>query len=749
MGLPRGNSSRVCFARRLLLTVILPALILGSPAVAQGQEEEDLNVFWKWARWNNPGGFLIEHLIGQADLLYASRDRAIEELKTRQDWLARQDWVRSRLAELIGPFPERGPLNPRVTGIIRKPGYRIEKLVYESMPGFHVPGCLFIPEDREPRMPAILNVIGHNQDAFRDELYQIVYLNLVKKGFVVLAIDPIGQGEHVQYFDPEIGFSSIGYSVIEHCYFGNQCFLAGYSPARYFTWDAIRGIDYLVSRDEVDAERIGVAGFSGGGTVTAYVSALDERVKAAAASSWSVASRRQTETKGTQDAESVFVHGLLNGITFEDLVEVRAPKPTLLTFTTRDEYLSIQGAREAYREIAGAYREFGAEADLVYVEDDFEHWMTPRIRTAIYGFFQKHLGVTGSPQEEPVEFISKEELRVTPTGQALTWLGGESVFSVNRRETEKLLESLAASRSDIPSHLDRVRGRARQLSGYREPREIPGGLLFNGRYQRDGYSVGKYAVRGEGDYMIPFLLFVPAGGETGRPAVVYLHPGGKTAEAGTGGKIEQLVRKGYVVAAPDLLGAGQTENLVTRRLADDYTALNIGRSLVGIQAGDIVRVVRRLEHLAGVDPKRIAGVGVDEMCIPLLHAAAFDSAISRVVLLGSPISYRSISMNRFYRIGLVENRNGGIHHPYEVDFGWGVAGALTAYDLPDLIGCLAARKVVLAGLRNELLEPATDRLVSLEIDFPRRVYSDRKVPENLRVLPEVDDLVSLLDWCFE
>ena len=110
--------------------------------------------------------------------------------------------------------------------------------------------------------------IGHDQASFREEYYQVIITNLVKKGMIVFAIDPLGQGEHVQYYDTSIKFSAIGYSVIEHCYFGNVCFLAGVSSAKYFIWDGIRAIDYLLTRKEVDPENIGVTGFSGGGTVT-------------------------------------------------------------------------------------------------------------------------------------------------------------------------------------------------------------------------------------------------------------------------------------------------------------------------------------------------------------------------------------------------------------------------------------------------------------------------------------------------
>ncbi len=735
---------------RLLLFLLLFAFVCIYPLPAEAQNEEDpedLNVFWKWIRWNDPGSFLIDHYIQQADVLYEIRNKEIGQLKTKKDWQNRQVWVRDKLHHLIGPFPDKTALNPRITGVIHKDGYRVEKLVYESMPGFHVTGCVFIPDDIVGKAPAILNVIGHEQEGFRAELDQLVYINLVRKGFIVLAIDPIGQGEIVQFFDPEIGFSKVGYSVVEHNYAGNLTFLSGISLARYFTWNGIRGIDYLVSRDDVDPDRIGMTGFSGGGTVTSYVAALDDRVKVSVPCSWSASSQSQTETKGTQDPDSFFYRGLIEGITFEDLLEVRAPVPTLMTFTSRDQYLSIQGARLAYLEAKEVYKTFGKEDNIQFVEDDYKHWLTPKIRLAIYSFFMKHLGVNGDPSEVDIELLSEEELQVTPTGQVSTWLKTENVQSINAKETEILLTNLNQSREDISAHLGKVKVKAKELSGFLQPTFSSGNPFFNGRYQRDGYSVGKYAIEGEGKYVIPLLLFVPELIKGKYPAIIYLHPDGKAAEAGPGGEIEKLVKKGYVVAAVDVLGIGEVKNTATREGADDYTGVLIGRSTPGIQAGDIVRVVNYLKHLDIIDTE-IGAIGIDEMCIPLLHAAAFEPMINNLTLIGSPVSYRSIVMNDLYKIGLVYNDD-GYWHPWEIDFSWGVAGVLTAYDLPDLIGCLAPRRVVLSGLKNQLLEPASDQVIQLDMAFPKEVYTTMDASQNLKISSSQEDISSLVEWCFE
>jgi len=709
-------------------------------------EEENLNVFQQWLKWNNGGSLLIQHLTKQAMDYYDIRDNEISKLNSKSEWVQRQVVVKEKLSNMVGPFPAKGPLNPKITGIIKKSGYRIEKIIFEAIPGYYVTGCLYVPEGIKGKVPAILHVIGHNQEAFRAPLYQIISYNLVKKGMIVFAIDPPGQGEHVQYYDTTLKTSQIGYSVIEHCYFGNQLFLSGSSAARYFIRDGMRAIDYLLTRKEVDPERIGVTGFSGGGTVTTLVSAFDERVKVSVPCSWATTNKRQIETKGVQDAENVFIGGLSNGITLEDLIEVRAPKPTLMTFTSRDEYLTLQGAREANAEAKSAYRAFGLEDNLQMSEDDSKHWMTPKIRFDIYSFFMKHFNVKGDPAELEAEVLPQEELNITPTGQISTSFGGDMIFDVNRKETEILIADLEKSRKNIDRHLDNVLVKAKALSGFIAPSGKAEKAFINGRYQRNGYSVGKYAITGEGNYPIPILLFVPDDNREKHPALVFIHPDGKAGEAKPGGEIEKLVRKGFVVAAVDLLGTGETKNTAARGITDGYAAVLIGRSLPGIQAGDIVRVVKYLKTCEDVDSLNIGGIGIDDMCIPLIHAAAFEPSVKSITIIGSPVSYRSIAMNRIFRIGLTETGKKGINHPYESNFSWGVAGVLTAYDLPDLIGSMAPRKVAIAGLRDHALEEASDELIKQDMNFPESVYSYKGVSENLKIIKGSGELADLAEW---
>ena len=167
-----------------------------------------------------------------------------------------------------------------------------------------------------------------------------------------------------------------------------------------------------------------------------------------------------------------------------------------------------------------------------------------------------------------------------------------------------------------------------------------------------------------------------------------------------------------------------------------------------IQAGDIVRVTKYLQHRHDVDPDKVGALAIAGMCLPLIHAAAFDSSINNITLINSPISYRSIVMNRFYKIGLTKHGDGDYWHPYEVDFSWGIAGVLTGYDLPDLIGCIAPRKLTLANLQDHMLKSAPEALINEELSFPRAVYTSGNAASNLKVVTGNTDSHSLVDWSF-
>lgn len=700
---------------------LLALLCLGSARAAAAQMG-DLRVL----RREGDGGVMMGYT-DAANALYHTvqgelvrdldaRERAVAALRTPAEWRARQREVRAALLDVLGPFPERTPLNVRVAGTSRRDGYRLEKLIYDSRPGFPVTAALFIPDGLKGPAPAILYLSGHVENGFRAPGYQWVILNLVRKGFVVLAPDPVGQGERLEYGKGEM--TGLGW----HAPAGVQLFLTGNSLAREMVWDGMRALDYLATRPEVDPARIGAMGRSGGGTQTAYLAAVDDRVRAAAPGNYITSLRRLWETRGPQDPEQHFIDGVARGLDHADLLVARAPKPTLLVTTTRDIF-SIQGARETYEEAKRAFAALGAPEMLRKVEGDTIHASTVGNREATYAFFQEVLRNPGSPRDEAVTVLPDSALRVTRTGLVTTSLNAGTSFTLNRRDAERLRAAReAAARADAGYPAAAVRA-ARGLSGYRDPGQ-PRDALFMGRYHRVGYSIEKYILPSAAGYPIPFLLMLPDGGAR-HPALVYLDPRGKEAEVG--GEMERLVRQGYAVAAPDLVGTGEMTMRDFQGGTDDprapvwlwFGSVSVGRSVVGIQAADLVSLVRHLQRRPEIEAGGVRALARGEMASVLLHAAAFEPAISAVALVDPLVSYQSLVETRLYQPRFVTG---------------GVAGMLTAYDLPDLAASLAPRPLLVLNAVDAAGSPLDAEHAASALAAARDRYARAGDAARLRVL---------------
>jgi len=332
----------------------------------------------------------------------------------------------------------------------------------------------------------------------------------------------------------------------------------------------------------------------------------------------------------------------------------------------------------------------------------------------------------------------------------MTSYGGETAFTVGLRTAQALVNKLMESRKDPGTHLSKISTGAQEISGYIAPRPETESV-FRGRYQREGYAVEMYALHGEGNYVIPLLLFVPANAVK-CPSVIYIHPKGKATDAAVGGRIEQLTRSGFIVAAPDLIGTGEVapDSRDGTDYIPNYVALLTGRSIPGLQAGDIIRVANFLKMRNDADINKTGAIALDEMCPALLHAAAFDRSINPVILSGAPVSYRSIAMNRDYEVRLSEEVVQAVNASNEVNYSNStVAGALTGYDLPDLIGCIAPGKIALIDIKDQMKKTAPGKVVDEEMQFPRAVYELKKSPDNLRILPSSADILSVIKWGFD
>ncbi|PXX26516.1 S9 family peptidase [Arenibacter sp. ARW7G5Y1] len=663
--------------KALTLGIIL--IFLLNPSNAWSQTNYSVLDFWKY--YSDAENQLYKQ---QAEISFqslAKRKESISKLHTKTDWEGRQGWVKGRLQESIGDFPERTPLNPIITKRIKKDGYSVEKLYFESIPGVKVTAAFFIPHGKRKNLPTIIYCSGHSDLAFRSDIYQHVILNLVKKGFAVFAFDPYGQGERLQYFDQHLGKSRFS-PTREHSYPGAQLFINGSSTAKYMIWDGIRAVDYLLTRKEVDPERIGITGRSGGGTQSSHIAAFDGRIKASAPECYITTMEYQLKSGGPQDAEQNFPKGIQLGLDHADLLQVRAPKPTLMITTTRDIF-SIQGARDTYEETKRAYKALGKEGNLLMVEDNAGHQSTLNNREAMYAFFQKHLDNPGNSKDEEVVIFPVEELYVTETGQLSTSVGSKFLFHLNSDRTKKNLVLLNEGRQNLNQHLINLKQKVKAISGYTETAK-KAKLIFSGQTEFEAYFLNKYLIKEEGDKIIPFITFVPKHPMGG--SVLYLD-NMKDKESSEAYAIPiQMAQKGVTVIVPDLPGYGELgpgylkgdayfENTSYNQW---FAGILNGKSTVAIHVEAIETLLQVCKTDLKLDDKEIMGISKGGFNSSLLHAAVLGVDFKGMLFLDPLLSFQSVVSDKNYNPA---------HMPFTV------AGALPNYDLQDLSAAFAPKKL--------------------------------------------------------
>lgn len=718
---------------------LLPAILSfafalsGSMALAQ----EDLEILDDWIALQTAVNPLYGHWNQVAGKMLGARSERVRSLSSREEWLDYQSEVRAKLGDLLGPFPERTPLNARITGIVEKEGFRIEKVLFQSLPEYWVSAALFLPSGVSDRRPAIIFCSGHSEDGFRSDVYQTMILNLVAKGFVVFAFDPVGQGERLQYYDPANGDSLVGGATREHSYAGAQAFLAGISVAKYFVWDGIRAIDYVVSRPEVDPERIGIMGRSGGGTQSAYIAAVDDRIKAAAPECYITTFERLLQSIGPQDAEQNLPGGIAAGIDLPDFLIARAPKPTIMVTTTRD-FFSIQGAREARDQVARAFQAFQEADAFSMVEDDAPHQSTPRNRESVYRFFQRWLELPGSPEDRVVSYLTGDELRVTSTGQVLTSVGGRSLHEIIRDESSGALERLHSGGSLEPAA---VVASAICRSGL-EKAATPPESIFNGRWERNGTFFERHLVRSGNGYWMPLLMAYPVSGRDSGRLILYLDPSGKAAEAGSGGLVEKLAQTGHTVIAADLYGAGELAGNEVKGDAYDFDigrgayniwflGMQIGESIAGTQASDILGLAAFARTLSPRQAGDLTVVARGTFGPAALHAAAAEPSIERIAILDSLVAYSPIVTNSFYKPEWIHST---------------VPASLQDYDLPLLLGSLAPRPLLVANPRDQMDRPLLREDAEKDLQSVAASYRQSGRADALEIAVSDNAVKTLLSW---
>jgi len=377
-----------------------------------------------------------EYYVARLRAVMDARRTRIEALRNRKD---AEDYVRSvraKVRRIFSPLPPRTPLNAQVTGAESFSGFTIEKVVFQSRPGFFVTGNLYIPEGAGPhnRHPAAMVLCGHSPEGKSYSPYQSVCQGLVSKGFLVLIIDPVSQGERRQYY-PTDGLP-LPDLCQSHNLMGNQMVLLDGFLGTWRTWDAIRALDYLLSRPEVDRRYVGVTGNSGGGTLATYLAALDPRITMVAPSCFICSYLANIENELPSDAEQNPPEILALGLDEADLLLCQAPRPTLI-LSQIDDFFDERYARQAADEIRKVHALLGAGDDVQYFAGPQGHGFSKENREAVYAFFMKQAGVTGNPTEGPFTELATRQLNVIPGGQVRS-LGSRRIFEITAQEAQHL-----------------------------------------------------------------------------------------------------------------------------------------------------------------------------------------------------------------------------------------------------------------------------------------------------------------------
>jgi len=447
--------------------------------------------------------------------------------------------------------------------------------------------------------------------------------------------------------------------------------------------DAMRAIDYLTSRKDVDGTHIGALGCSGGGAATAVLAALDDRVLAAGAACYITSFQELLPSAtGVQEAEQSIPHFIEQGLDFADWVEAAAPRAYAIISTT-DDMFPFEGARQTYQEAKRIYGLYGAGDRLQWITGPGGHGNLGPISPAILGFFARYLkGDSAEQRMTQTRPASPNDLLCTPTGQVATSLGGETVYSLNRQRAVSLIAPprTLANKADLSRLQARLRQDIRTLAGITgQPGSKPAARAPTATAHRDGYRIETMALPSATGIDLAATVAIPE--RAGRkPAVLLMD------SQPIGGDLDRLAKLGRIAMAmaPQPWPPGSESvkspylgafNLLSLR------AFLVGQTIVGIRAGDTILAVDWLCARPDVDPSAITVYGSGPAGMAALLAAALDRRIGRVVVENTIVSYRSI-----VDVPLHGNVSEVV-----------IPGVLLRYDVGDLLAAVSPRPVVVVN----------------------------------------------------
>lgn len=581
--------------------------------------------------------YLVQRVHQQYDLRRASMKQAVSSSSAA---LAYRDSCRMRYKKLLGALPEKTDLKPQVTGTIKKDGYRIEKIIYQSIPHHYVTSSLYVPDGKGP-YPAVLLFCGHEPVAKATHSYQKTAMLFVKNGFVVFVVDPISQGERHQLADSS-GKPLTPGGTTEHTILNAAANLVGSGSAIFELWDNTRALDYLVTRPEVDSERIGCAGNSGGGTQVTYFIGLDDRVKVAAPCSYVASRERNFVLSGANDGcQHIMGEGKAQ-LEISDYLIMFAPKP-LLILAGRYDFVDYRGTEVAFNEVKNIYSSIGQSDKVRLFTYDDGHGISKPKREATVTWFRKWLYNDSTAVKEPdgLQVLTEQDLACTTTGQVY------SSFPDYVNDAERL-QGIAAEMKNMRNfHKTNLRNVITNRFGISDNAgEVT--VEDRGNIDQKDYRINKVILRKQNEIPVPVLTIYPSGKIN--KVILWIDDKGKQRIADSTTLVNDCLTNNNAVVIADLAGIGELEDpeplnnpkYFNKEYRNAITALHIGSSLPAERTKNIGLILDYLgqsERLKNI-PVELYARGVT--AVPALHAAVINDRISKLTVYNAIRSFEDV-----------------------------------------------------------------------------------------------------------
>ena len=655
---------------------------------------------------------MIDNLRRRAEVHFRRQEVEKAELTSIAAFEEHRKRVRDHFMTAIGDLPEeRTPLNVQCTGSLDRGGFTIEKLIYESMPEFYVTAALYVPKGIESPQPAVVFVHGHSDLGKSYPTYQAVCVDLAANGFVVLAVDPPGQGERFQYFDSETGERIIGGCTTEHTYAGLQFTLSGASIGRHFVWDVMRGIDYLETRPEVDPTCIGLTGNSGGGTQACLLMMSEPRFAASVPCTFVMTLESYMKTGQAQDSEQIVPGCFAKGPDHDDYITAMAPKPVLVGAAAYD-YFPIEGAIEAVDRAKRIYALYGAEDKVDITIAPTRHAYSSYLREACVNWYKQHFRgespdfTTGEPETLP-----DEALWATPNGQVLDlYPNSKTVFDLNRERLEishipQFSINLDTGQEGCDTNL--MRETITEVLGIPEGRDqkiYPRTVTEN---VVDGYRTEEIFFFSEPNIVVTGTFIQPLEGTVVEQTDLILFENGTNDNPDKREWIEKRLASGRQLFVLDPRGIGGVQVRPFNRGGPPHTgefklgsdAMMLGISTMGLRVFDILRGYDYLRTRTDVDQTGLYGIG--KSAFYAYFAGALEDGFASLEFEDLLYSYRNLTDTRYYD-----------QERYNLEvMAWGI---LRHFDLIDLAACFGNRPVRWIAPRNAKGEILTDEVFNRE-----------------------------------